>query len=113
METNSTAGGELTVIASEIKITGIVEVRNELHLYGQILGELNGLPGSLIYLKEGCLVEGKITAETVVVEGFAKGKIQASHRVWVTAQGRVVGEVQTPHLQVDPGAIFEAKVEMR
>ena len=112
METSDLKTGELTVIASEVKVTGSVQVRHELHLYGQIHGEIKGLAGSLIHLKEGSLFEGKIMAETVIVDGFVKGEIHCSQRVWVSPQGRVVGSVHAPSLQVDPGAIFEARVQM-
>jgi cytoskeletal protein CcmA (bactofilin family) len=103
---------EITLIASEVKILGVMEVTNELHLYGHILGELKGKPGSTIHVKEGALVEGIIIADTVVIEGFVKGEITCTQKVWITAQGRVVGSIKTQSLQVDPGAVFEAKVLM-
>ena len=87
-------------------------MKRELHLFGHILGELKGDPGSTIYLKEGSLVEGKIFADTLVVEGFVKGEIHCSQKAWITPQGKVVGSIQTPSLQVDPGAIFEVKIGM-
>jgi cytoskeletal protein CcmA (bactofilin family) len=107
METN-----EITLIATEVKIVGTLEVKNELHLFGHILGELKGLPGSTIFIKEGSLVEGKIFAETLIIEGFVKGEIQCTQKAWVTPLGKVVGSIQTPSLQVDPGAVFEVKVGM-
>ena len=103
---------ELTVIASDLSIEGNLEVSSELHLYGRIIGELRGAPGSIIILKPGSLVEGKIQADTLVIDGFVKGQIEASTRVWITALGKVAGSVKTPSLQVDPGAVFEAKVMM-
>ena len=107
METN-----EITLIATEVKIVGTLEVKRELHLFGHVLGELKGLPGSTIFIKEGALVEGKIFAENLVIEGFVKGEINCTQKVWVAARGKVVGSVQTPSLQVDPGAIFQVKVGM-
>jgi len=103
---------EITLIATEVKIVGTVEVKSELHLFGHILGELKGFPGSMIHLKEGSLVEGKIHADTVIVEGFVKGEIHCTQKVWVAPQGKVVGSIHTPSLQVDPGAVFEVKVGM-
>ena len=103
---------ELTVIANDVKIIGTLEIKSDLHFFGQIFGELKGHPGSVIYLKEGSLVEGKINAETVIVEGFVKGEIHCTHKISITPYGRVVGSVKTPALQVDPGALFEASVGM-
>ena len=103
---------EITLIASEVKILGVLEVTKERHLYGNLLGELKGKTGSTILVKEGALVEGKIVADTLIVEGFVKGEITCTQKVWITAQGRVVGNIKTPSLQIDPGAVFEAKVAM-
>jgi cytoskeletal protein CcmA (bactofilin family) len=107
METN-----EITLIATEVKIVGTIEVKNELHLFGHLLGELKGLRGSTIYIKEGALVEGKIFADTLIVEGFVKGEIHCANKAWIAPQGKVIGSIQTPSLQVDPGAVFEVKVSM-
>ena len=103
---------EITLVSPTTKIVGNFEVRNELHFYGQLLGELRGEKGSVIHLKEGSLVEGKIIADTLVIEGFVKGDVQAQLKVWITGRGKLVGALHTPNLQIDPGAIFEAKVGM-
>ncbi len=117
METNSVNPNEintseLTVIAHDAKITGTLEIRSDLHFFGQINGEIKGYPGSIIYLKEGSLVEGKISAETVVVEGFVKGYMHCTGKVTITSYGRLVGSIKTASLVVEPGAIFEADVGM-
>ena len=112
MENKQLKTSELTVIASDVTIDGNVQITHELHLYGKIIGELRGKEGSLLILKEGSVVEGKILADSVVIDGFVKGEIQAQQKIWITARARVIGSIQTPSLQVDPGAIFEAKVKM-
>ena len=103
---------EITLVSSTTKIVGNFEVKNELHFYGQLMGEMRGEKGSVIHLKEGCLVEGKINADTLVIEGFVKGDVRAHVKVWITGRGKLVGSLHTPNLQIDPGAIFEAKVAM-
>ncbi len=112
MENNGLKTSELTVIASDITIEGNLSVTTELHLYGKVIGELHGKEGSTIILKEGSVVEGRIIGDTVIIDGFVKGEIQSQQKVWVTRRARILGSVQTPSLQVDPGAIFEAKVKM-
>ena len=112
MENNSLSRSELTVIASDISITGNVELSQELHLYGKITGEVKGGEGSILVLKEGSLVEGRIHVDTVIIDGFVRGEIHSSRKIWVTGRGKIMGSVRTPSLQVDPGAVFEAKVSM-
>jgi len=112
MENNRLTTSELTVIASDVSINGTLEVTRELHVYGKIVGELRGKTGSKILVKEGAHVEGKVFSDTLVIDGFVRGEIEATQKVWITARGRVLGSIKTPSLQVDPGAIFEAKVKM-
>jgi cytoskeletal protein CcmA (bactofilin family) len=103
---------ELTIIESDITIEGKIEVLRDLHLFGKVLGEIHGREGSTLILKEGSLVEGKIIADTLIVDGFIKGEVISTGRVWITSCGKIAGSVKTPALQVDPGAVFEAKVSM-
>jgi cytoskeletal protein CcmA (bactofilin family) len=112
MENNTLQESGLTIIAPDIHIEGNVQITRELHLFGKISGEVHGREGSVLILKEGSLVEGRIRAATLIVDGFAKGEIEATQRVWITSRGKVSGSVKTPSLQVDPGAVFEAKVLM-
>ena len=112
MENNRLQSSELTLIGSDVFIQGTVEISKELHLYGKIVGEIRGKPGSILLIKEGAHVEGKIFSDTLIIEGFATGEIEATQKIWVTARGRVLGIIKTPTLQVDPGAIFEARVKM-
>jgi cytoskeletal protein CcmA (bactofilin family) len=112
MENSRLNPTELTVIASSVTIEGNLEASNELHLYGKVIGEIRCKPGSTLVLKEGSLVEGKIFADQLIVDGFAKGQIEATGKVWITSLGKVTGNIKTGSLQVDPGAIFEARVGM-
>ena len=75
MEINELNTSELTVVASEIKILGNIEVAHEFHLYGQVFGKIIGKEGSQIFIKEGALVEGNILADTLIIEGFVKGEV--------------------------------------
>jgi cytoskeletal protein CcmA (bactofilin family) len=112
MENNRLRRSELTVIASDVTIEGSIDVKTELHLYGKIIGEIRGRPDSIVILKEGSVVEGRVVGDTLIVDGFIHGEIQCTKKVWITGQGRVLGQLKSPNLQVDPGALFEARVKM-
>jgi len=112
MENKTLTSSELTVIASDVKIEGKVSIFKELHLYGKISGELFGAEGSLIILKEGSTLEGKIHADHVIIDGFVNGEILVQSKLEVLSRARVLGSIRAATLKVDPGAIFEAKVKM-
>lgn len=99
----------LTVISQKTKIVGTLEVQDEVHFFGHVMGEIKGAPQSEIHLKEDSLVEGKVIGDTIIIEGFVKGEVIAQRKIRITALGKVFGTVQAPTLQIDPGAYFEAK----
>lgn len=112
MENRTLKSSELSVIAADVSIEGTLFVKRELHFFGKLTGELVGSEQSLILIKEGAVIEGKITANEIIIDGFVNGEIHGKSKVWVTQKARVIGNVQSPSLQVDPGAIFEARVKM-
>lgn len=109
MEKNSLVESTLTVISQKTKIVGTLEVQDEVHFFGHVMGEMRGAADSEIFLKENSLVEGKVYGDTVIIEGFVKGEVIAQKKIWVTPLGKVFGTIQAPSIQIDPGAYFEAK----
>ena len=109
MEKNNLPESSLTVISQKSKIVGTLEVQDEVHFFGHVMGEIKGAPQSEIHLKEDSLVEGKVWGDTIIIEGFVKGEVVAQKKIWVTALGKVFGTIKAPSIQIDPGAYFEAK----
>ena len=109
MEKNNLPESSLTVISQKTKIVGTLEVQDEVHFFGYVMGEIKGAPESEIYLKEDSLVEGKVVGDTIIIEGFVKGEVIAERKVWITSLGKVFGTVRAPNIKIDPGAHFEAK----
>lgn len=109
MEKNNLPESSLTVISQKTKIVGTLEVQDEVHFFGHVMGEIKGAVNSEIFLKEDSLVEGKVFGDTVIIEGFVKGEVIAQKKIWVTSLGKVFGTIQAPSIQIDPGAYFEAK----
>ncbi len=71
-----------------------------------------------IVLKETLLVEptgavsGKISAETVVCRGTIEGDIQTLNRVLICQGGKVRGDIFTPSIHVEEGALFDGRCTM-
>jgi cytoskeletal protein CcmA (bactofilin family) len=68
---------------------------------------------------ESCLIigpKGKVEAEVairkVTINGEFRGAIHASDRVEIHREGRVYGDLYTPCLIIEAGAIFEGKCNM-
>jgi len=53
-----------------------------------------------------------ISGEDVTISGIVKGKIRAMEVLRFTSTAQVVGDIQTPKLSVEEGAIFRGKCKM-
>ena len=90
-------------------------LRGELHfddtfrIDGRLTGKVDS-DGDL-YVGQGGEVHGEVRVGRLFVTGKVDAKIQAQ-RVEVAAGGQLRGEVSTPCLVIDEGAIFEGQARM-
>ena len=61
----------------------------------------------VLVVAEGARVDAEISCGTVVIEGELNGNVSASSAVELRATARLHGDVETPALAIDRGAIFE------
>jgi cytoskeletal protein CcmA (bactofilin family) len=65
-----------------------------------------------LILGEHALVEGEIQGNAVLIAGRFAGKIEARGRVEIQANAVVTGNIQTPCLLIEPGAVFDGQCLM-
>jgi len=91
-------------------------IKGELHFDDtfRIDGKITGTAiseGDLV-VGAGGEVEGEIRTSRVFISGTVRGRIQATRRVEITAQGRVFAEIDTPSLVMEDGALLEGRCSM-
>ena len=97
--------GEGTEIVGEIKFAEIMRVD------ATISGVIQSEAGSLLVMEKGH-IKADIEAGTVEVGGVVEGKITARTSVKILSTGRVNGDIYTPALIIEYGAVFEGKCSM-
>lgn len=97
--------GEGTEIRGEIRFTEIMRVD------ALITGAITSDTGCLLVMEKGA-VKADITADTVEVGGKVEGRITAKTSVKILSTGRVYGDIHTPALIIEYGAVFEGKCSM-
>lgn len=77
---------------------------------------LNGYAAGVIRSKEGSLiveaageVDADISVHDATIHGCVRGDIRAKQRVIIGGSGRVVGDIETVALSIEPGALFEGR----
>jgi cytoskeletal protein CcmA (bactofilin family) len=78
---------------------------------GTLKGELIGTENSVIVLEKDAVIEGKIFCESIIIDGFVRGEINATKKIYISNTGRVFGNIFAPTIQVDFGALFEGNAK--
>lgn len=97
--------GEGTDIVGEIKFSEIMRVDST------ISGTVTSDSGSLLIMERG-RVKATVTVGSVEVSGTVEGTITAKTNVKIHPTGRVYGDIYTPALIIEHGAVFDGKCHM-
>ena len=94
-----------STIGEDLKITGNVTSKGEVHLDGEVIGDMSCVA---LVLGERGELEGNVIAEDVVVRGRLIGSIRAL-RVTLQAMCHVEGDVYHQSIALEQGAFFEGR----
>jgi cytoskeletal protein CcmA (bactofilin family) len=91
---------------SELRFTGT------LHLDGYFTGSLRADHGTLVLAESG-EINTDISVGVARINGTVVGNITARERIELGSTARVIGDLHTPALMIQPGALFEGKCYFR
>ncbi len=97
--------GEGTEIAGEVKFSEIMRI--DANISGTIISD----SGSLLIMERG-RVKATVQAGIVEISGIVEGTITAKNSVKIHSTGRVYGDIYTPALIIEHGAVFDGKCHM-
>jgi cytoskeletal protein CcmA (bactofilin family) len=92
-------------------MTGEAYFKGMLRVDGHLTGRVASEDGTLI-IGTGGQVDADIEVAIATINGTVNGDIIASHRLELGRAARVTGNIQTPALVVEQGAVFEGSCRM-
>ena len=111
MKSNSFAGDDnITLLAKGVLLRGEIHVEGTVRIDGRLDGDIQ-TKGQVIIGEDG-LVQGTITAGTVISSGRIKAKVTAIERVQLMKTATLIGEVLTPVLIMEDGAKLQGVTDM-
>ena len=93
------------------KLTGETNFQAMLRVDGHLTGTVTSDTGTLLVGSSG-QVDADITVASAIINGTVNGDIIASERLEFGRTARVMGNVQTPRITIEDGAIFEGGCSM-
>jgi cytoskeletal protein CcmA (bactofilin family) len=104
-----------TLIGASARVQGDVEFSGGLHIDGRVAGSVRataGVPAALSVSEHG-VIEGSVSAPSVVLNGRVNGDIFGAERVILGAKARVQGNVHYAIIEMALGAEISGKLVPR
>ncbi len=105
-------GSISTFLGFGSSIEGTLEFQGTIRLDGNVRGKITSSNGTVI-VGEKAVINAEIVVDGAIIMGEVNGTIDAKERIEVYPPGRVVGDIQSPIISIDPGAVFNGNCGMK
>ena len=108
-EPNSTRGQ--ASIGKAVKIAGQIYSKEDLYVDGDVEGTIE-LQEHRLTIGPNGKVHANIKAREVVILGNVQGNVEASDKLEVRKEARVVGDIRTSRIVIEDGAYFKGSIDI-
>ena len=99
------------LIGKGVEVTGDIVFTDGLRVEGRVVGSVVSEKGTLV-IEESARVEARVEVGVCLISGTLEGNIKSKSRVEVRRTSRVRGDIITPVLLVEEGAVLNGNVGM-
>ena len=99
-----------TFLGADALFKGELSFKGTLCIDGKFEGQIK--TSDILIVSETGDIEADIEAGTVVCKGRVKGNILASQKIEMHPKSKVIGDVKTPSLNIEIGAVLDGKCDM-
>ena len=107
----ATSGNLTAFIDQGSEFEGKLNFKDTVRIDGMFRGEITS--ENTLLVGETGEIEASIKSQTVVVCGLVTGNIQAERQVVLHKGARMDGDIHTPSIVIEEGAIFNGQVSMK
>ena len=101
---------ETTFLGVDALFKGELSFKGSLCIDGKFEGQIK--TGGMLIVSETGDIEADIQAGVVVCRGKVRGNILASEKIEMHPKSKVIGDVKTPCLNIEIGAVLDGKCDM-
>jgi cytoskeletal protein CcmA (bactofilin family) len=105
-----TRGGAAT-IGKAVKVVGQIYSKEDLYVDGEVEGTVEALDHKLTIGPHGTLKAG-IKAREVVALGSVNGNVEATDKIEIRKDAKVVGDIKTARIIIEDGAYFKGAIDI-
>ena len=105
-EKNSSA-----TIGKAVKIVGQIYSREDLYVDGEVEGTVEALEHKLTIGPHG-IVHAGVKAREVVALGNIQGNVEASEKIEIHKEAKLIGDIRTARIIIEDGAYFKGSIDI-
>jgi cytoskeletal protein CcmA (bactofilin family) len=89
---------------------GLLSFEGTVRIDGKFEGEV--VSKDTLIVGENAVMSAEVSVGTIVVRGKVTGNIATTKKIEVRSKGEIIGNIKTPLLFVEEGAILDGRCEM-
>lgn len=101
----------VAAIGKSVKIKGQIFSREDLYLDGEIEGTVE-VPEHRLTVGPHGRLQASVKAREVVVLGTVNGNVEASEKIDIRKEARLVGDIKTGRIIIEDGAYFKGSIDI-
>src|ERR1022692_3078542 len=110
IEPESSRGGSAT-IGKAVKIVGQIYSKEDLFVDGDLEGTVEALEHKLTIGPNGT-VHASVKAREVVAQGTVQGNVEATDKIEIRKDAKLVGDIKTARIIIEDGAYFKGSIDI-
>ncbi|MBZ5724481.1 MAG: polymer-forming cytoskeletal protein [Acidobacteriia bacterium] len=104
-------GGSAAAIGKAVKIVGQIFSKEDLYVDGDLEGTVEALEHKVTIGPNGTLHAG-IKAREVVALGNIQGNVEATDKIEIRKDAKLIGDIKTARIIIEDGAYFKGSIDI-
>jgi cytoskeletal protein CcmA (bactofilin family) len=110
-EPDTRGSGNQATIGKAVKIIGQIYSKEDLYVDGDLEGTVEALEHRLTIGPNGML-HAAVKAREVVALGTIQGNVEATERIEIRKDAKLVGDIKTARIIIEDGAYFKGSIDI-
>ncbi len=99
-------------IGKAVRIVGQIFTKEDLNVDGDVEGTIESTDNKVTIGTTG-RVQASVKAREVVILGQVQGNVEATDKVDIRREAKLVGDITTARISIEDGALFKGSIDIR